>query len=368
MGSVKDLLVIEQACENRPGLGNFVFSDRYSVFDWGEMPDHIPDKGKALAVMAAYHFEELERQGIRTHYQGLVSRDGRLLRFGDLKEGSGGAETMQVSLARVYHPVAREFCRDGQVLTSYDYSFFTANRGRINNYLVGLEIIFRNGLPLGSSVFERLEQARGSAASKEAAVAAVAAILKELGLKEPPQPGQMLPRPVMSFTTKLEPGDRPLGLNEAWRISGLGRRDFGELKRIALRANQVVTDLARRGGFEHFDGKIEAVWDNGLAVCDVLGTFDENRFAFQGQQISKEVLRQWYKRHQPEFVSACDSWKKTGVGWQQRCDIKPRKLPRALVTLAGQMYTAGCNRYTGRRIFAAPEVEEVLAALARAAA
>ena len=24
--------------------------DRYSVFDWGEMPDHLPGKGRALAV------------------------------------------------------------------------------------------------------------------------------------------------------------------------------------------------------------------------------------------------------------------------------------------------------------------------------
>ena len=78
MGSVKDLLVTEAAYEDRPGVGTFVFSDRYSVFDWGEMPDHIPGKGKALAVMAAFNFEELERRGIRTHYQGLLLPDGKL--------------------------------------------------------------------------------------------------------------------------------------------------------------------------------------------------------------------------------------------------------------------------------------------------
>ncbi|MBN1836739.1 MAG: phosphoribosylaminoimidazolesuccinocarboxamide synthase [Spirochaetales bacterium] len=366
MGSVKDLLVTEPACENRPGIGSFVFSDRYSVFDWGEMPDHIAGKGKALAAMAAYHFEVLERRGIRTHYQGLVGPQGRLLRFNDLEEGSGGVQTMQVRLGRVYHPIAREFATGEGVEVRYDYSFFAANRGRINNYLIGLEIIFRNGLPLGSSVFKRLEEARaraGDGGTRGGGRGGVAAILRELGLKEEPVPGQMLPRPIMGFTTKLEPGDRALTEREALQISGLKGRDFADLRRTAFETNEIVTELAHRGGFEHYDGKIEAVWDNGIVVCDVLGTFDENRFAFQGQQLSKEVLRQWYKRNQPEFVEACDRWKKTGAGWQERCDVKPLSLPKELAVLASQMYAAGCNRYTGKRIFEAPPLEQVLESL-----
>jgi phosphoribosylaminoimidazole-succinocarboxamide synthase len=362
MGSVKDLFVIESACENRPGVGNFVFSDRYSVFDWGEMPDRIPSKGRALAVMAAFSFEELEKRGIRTHYQGLVNEKGGVVRFADLKEARGGEATMQVSLARVYHPVLREFFRDGELELCYDYSFFERNRGTINNYLLGLEIIFRNGVPLGSSVLKKLEEA-GAVADPRRAEAERRRLLRELGLKEVPKPGDMLPGPVMSFTTKLEPGDRSLSDAEAYRISGLRRRDFGALKRLALAANEAVSELARRAGFAHYDGKIEAVWDRGLLVCDVLGTFDENRFAWEGEQVSKEVLRQWYRRNQPEFPRACEKWKKSGSGWQGRSDVKPRKLPKAFVTLVSQMYMAGCNRYTGRAIFKAPGLGEVMARL-----
>ena len=47
MGSVKDLIVIEEPTE-KPGTGRFVFSDRYSVFDYGEMPDKIENKGRSL--------------------------------------------------------------------------------------------------------------------------------------------------------------------------------------------------------------------------------------------------------------------------------------------------------------------------------
>jgi phosphoribosylaminoimidazole-succinocarboxamide synthase len=122
----------------------------------------------------------------------------------------------------------------------------------------------------------------------------------------------------------------------------------------------LITEQAEKTGFAHYDGKIETVWDNGLVVCDVIGTFDENRFAWQGQQISKEVLRQWYKLNQPEFVSACEKWKKTGPGWQKISDVKPRKLPGEFARLASQMYMSGCNHYTGKRVFDSPPLEEVM--------
>jgi phosphoribosylaminoimidazole-succinocarboxamide synthase len=359
MGSVKDLLVLEPAYENRAGVGNFVFSDRYSVFDWGEMPDKIAGKGRSLAVMAAFNFEQLENRGIRTHYQGLIGQSGTLCRFTDLSLDSDGLATMQVSLARVYHPIVREFWSGEHVEVRYDYTFFERHRGRINNYLVGLEIIFRNGLPLGSSIFKRIERAEQLADVKQRG-AEMGRILKELGLKEPPQPGQMLPSPVMSYTTKLEAGDRELSRKQAYRLSGLLRREFNTLDSLALQVNSMITEQAERTGFAHYDGKIETVWDNGLVVCDVIGTFDENRFSWKGEQISKEVLRQWYKRNQPEFVGACEKWKKTGPGWQKHCDVKPRNLPAEFATLASQMYMSGCNRYTGRRVFDSPPLEEVM--------
>jgi phosphoribosylaminoimidazole-succinocarboxamide synthase len=359
MGSVKDLLVLSSPFENHPGVGNFVFSDRYSVFDWGEMPDHIAGKGRALAVMAAFNFEQLESRGIRTHYQGLVGPSGNLVRFADLEEDSEGLATMQVSLARVYHPIVREFLSGNTVEVRYDYTFFERHRGRINNYLVGLEIIFRNGLPLGSSVFKRIDVAEKIADRKQRD-AELQRILKGLGVKQAPQPGQMLPAAVMSYTTKLEAGDRELSRAQAYKLSGLPRRAFNKLDSLALQVNGLITEQAERTGFAHYDGKIETVWNHGLVVCDVIGTFDENRFAFQGDQISKEVLRQWYKRNQPQFVAACDKWKKTGPGWQKNCDVKPVKLPAEFAALASQVYMSGCNRYTGKRVFDSPPLEEVM--------
>ncbi|RLA58916.1 MAG: hypothetical protein DRQ89_14790, partial [Epsilonproteobacteria bacterium] len=37
----------------------FEFSDRYSIFDWGGMPDELDGKGKSLAYMAWMFFDIL---------------------------------------------------------------------------------------------------------------------------------------------------------------------------------------------------------------------------------------------------------------------------------------------------------------------
>ncbi|MDY7081742.1 MAG: phosphoribosylaminoimidazolesuccinocarboxamide synthase, partial [Halobacteria archaeon] len=75
--------------------------------------------------------------------------------------------------------------------------------------------------------------------------------------------------------------------------------------------NHVVTERASEVGLSHEDGKIECVYFEGdILVADVVGTFDENRFLFDGQQISKEFLRQFYKGYDPEWVSAVDDAKK----------------------------------------------------------
>ena len=63
MGSVKDLEIVKKPTRDVMGIGKFHFSDRYSVFDWGEMPDHIEGKSEALCMMGAYCFERLEGRG-----------------------------------------------------------------------------------------------------------------------------------------------------------------------------------------------------------------------------------------------------------------------------------------------------------------
>ncbi|MGC8814471.1 phosphoribosylaminoimidazolesuccinocarboxamide synthase, partial [Dictyoglomus sp.] len=140
MGSVKDLIIIESPTEKSLGRGRFVFSDRYSVFDYGEMPDHIDDKGKAICIATAYFFEKLENLGIKTHYVGLVE-DDKIKTLYELKKPTN---VMEFKMVRVIKPDLKD--------NIYDYSVFKKEK---SNFLIPLEVIYRNSLPEGSSVFER---------------------------------------------------------------------------------------------------------------------------------------------------------------------------------------------------------------------
>jgi phosphoribosylaminoimidazole-succinocarboxamide synthase len=139
MGSVKDLEVIKKPTQGYVGIGRFHFSDRYSVFDWGEMPDQIEGKGAALCLMGSYCFEKLEERGIKTHYRGLVDPRGQTFRFDELERP---VNIMEISLVNVYRPKA--YIEGGKL--KYDYSVYTPN---LRNYLIPLEIIYRYSLSEG---------------------------------------------------------------------------------------------------------------------------------------------------------------------------------------------------------------------------
>ncbi|MFQ3285246.1 MAG: phosphoribosylaminoimidazole-succinocarboxamide synthase, partial [Natronomonas sp.] len=87
-----------------------------------------------------------------------------------------------------------------------------------------------------------------------------------------------------------------------------------------------------------------------------------------GQQLSKEVLRQYHKRTQPEWVEAVAEAKTEAkaddvADWRERCRIDPEPLPEHVVVAARDMYTAGTNAYLGRDLFDAPSVEDAVAAV-----
>src|ERR1700746_2341234 len=58
-GSVKDVRGPVQANGAANPAVIFDYSDAYSVFDWGKMPDALAGKGSSLAIIAADWFEKL---------------------------------------------------------------------------------------------------------------------------------------------------------------------------------------------------------------------------------------------------------------------------------------------------------------------
>lgn len=343
MGSVKDLQIIEKPTPTTMGIGRFHFSDRYSVFDWGEMPDHIEGKGAALCLMGAYCFERLEERGIRTHYRGLVNGKGKVVSFEELQEPS---RIMEIHLVNVYRPKA--YVEGGKL--RYDYTIYSPS---LRNYLLPLEIIYRNGLPEGSSVFKRLRE--GSLT------------LQDLGLDHVPKPGERLTKPIFDVSTKLEEGDRYITWREAKEIAGLTDQEVEEIKSLLFRVNGVITEMAERAGMVNEDGKIELAFDPGrrLMVVDVVGTLDECRFTYGGIHVSKEVARFYYRK--TDWYLDTERAKKEAMergveNWKSLCRLEPPKLDPELRRIISQMYMAAANALTGRRMFEVPPLREVVGA------
>jgi len=341
MGSVKDIEVIKKPTPDKMGVGRFHFSDRYSVFDWGEMPDQIKDKGTALCLMGAYTFERLEERGIKTHYRGLIAQNGKLLTFEELEQPTN---IMEFDLVNVLRPKA--YVEDGKI--KYDYSMFMPN---LRNYLIPLEIIYRNGLPEGSSVFKRLAQGK--------------ATFKELGLEHYPKPREKLSKPIFDVSTKLEETDRYVTWEEAKYIAGLTDDEVVKVKAVLSNVNDVISKIAAGAGLENEDGKIELAFDNKrrLMIVDVVGTLDECRFTYKGLHVSKEIARQFYRK--TKWYDDVEKAKKTaethGIkDWKTICKSQPPKLDPQHEKLISEMYTAAANELTGRKLFHVSSLKDVI--------
>ncbi|MFT4882795.1 MAG: phosphoribosylaminoimidazole-succinocarboxamide synthase [Natronomonas sp.] len=334
MTSVKEFRIEEPATADELGAGAFVFTDDYSVFDWGKMPDSIPNKGASLCAMGAANFEALEAEGIPTHYRGVVDSNGGVV---PLDETAAPPREMAIDLTRV-----PDLPHEGR---EYDYTAFHEEAGE--NYLIPLEIVFRNTVPVGSSLRSRADPTDF-----------------DLDFEAWPDEPIDLPEPVVEFSTKYEESDRYLTRDNADYIAG--EADVDDLEAIAREVNDIVTAKAAEAGLKHEDGKIECLYFDGeIRVADVVGTFDENRFSYEGQQLSKEVVRQYHKRTQPEWVEAVEEAKARAkeediADWRELCEVDPEPLDDHVVDAVRDMYTAGTNAYLDRELFSAPPLPEAI--------
>ncbi len=303
MGSVKDLKVLKTASKEEEGEGVFYFTDDYSVFDFGKMPDTIPNKGESICRASAYNFKELKKIGIKNHFIEMIS-----------------GKEMKVKLVRVLFPQKNEIQEND------------------SNYLIPLEMIFRNSLPKGSSVFRRVEKGQTS--------------WEKLGLDFIPEPGTKLDSPILDVSTKLEPQDRYLSWEEAQKISMLTDNKMKELKQKTLKINDWITKKALELNLEHADGKVEFAIDSkgDLILVDVVGTLDENRMLFNKTHISKQVLRNYY---------ATTPWAEIVKKDPKTAPI-PEKLPKELIDIVSNMYMGFAESWMNEKIWNSKPLNETV--------
>jgi phosphoribosylaminoimidazole-succinocarboxamide synthase len=192
-------------------------------------------------------------------------------------------------------------------------------------------------LPEGSSLFKRFEKGEVKP--------------EDFGLTEVPEAGVKLSEPLLDVSTKLEKRDRYLPWGEAQQLAQLSDEQLTEIKKLTLKVNDFVTQHAEKVGLEHADGKIEfAVDEQGdLILVDVFGTPDENRFLYQGTHLSKQVLRNYYKKlpWHAEFL-------------EKGFEHKPPKADPKLISLVSDMYKSVCNVWCQDSTFDVPKMSEVV--------
>jgi phosphoribosylaminoimidazole-succinocarboxamide synthase len=274
----------------------FKFSDRYSVFDWGEMPDSLDGKGMALASMAKLFFQVLgdkknwanwetpcpltveqelilntfKENGMKHHGIGLVDDQNINLTDGNFSN-SLAVEAMNV-ISPSYISEKRK----------YDYKEYTPD---LVDTLVPLEVIFRFDISNGSSLLKRTGDSK---------------YLKSMGLEKAPTAGDHYDLPLIEFSTKLESTDRYLPLQDAREISNMNIEEINRLKDVTVLLALRLKDVFKAIGVALHDGKFEFAFAQNLTksrtfqLIDSIGP-DELRISASGKQLSKERLREFYR-------------------------------------------------------------------------
>ncbi|MBI3544320.1 MAG: hypothetical protein HY075_13700 [Deltaproteobacteria bacterium] len=286
-GSVKNLW---EASQDKL---EFEYTDAYSVFDWGRMPDSLGHKGASLAALGAHFFKaagdpatwrlaRLAQSPWLKPFRGrlretleceIAALEGEGLKHHFLERSA--PNRLLVKRVATVGPVEHKFGSQ----TLYHY---TGRGWDEPTRLIPLEVVFRFGVPQGSSLFDRLSETYSAA----------------LGLTHVPREGEKLDRPVLEFFSKLEDTDRFLTWEQALNYSGL---DYPTFERLVARTLVLATWLAgvfERTGLELWDGKFEwAISGKELWLVDSIGP-DELRLLDPktGTQISKEFLRLFYRK------------------------------------------------------------------------
>jgi phosphoribosylaminoimidazole-succinocarboxamide synthase len=303
--STKNLEIIEPPTAAKEGLGVFEYTDNYTVFHYGRMPDLIPGKGEAICRMAVANFLMLEAAGVPTHFRRFIA-----------------PSRIEFDLARI-----------PELGTGTPAS-------RARNYLVPVQVIVRNELPQGSSVHHRL--------------AAGTLTPSGLGPRGVPAAGEKLDPPLIEYATMLEDINRFVSAAEAQRVAGLSDELFQEMREITVKVNEVITRHAREVGLRHCDGKVEYLVsaDARMVLADSPGTPDESRLMFGDVHCGKQVIRNWYVAHGLEVpVRQLIS---DGVP-RSRWPV-PASLPPGFIPAMSDIYRSLSEAWTGERIWNAPDL------------
>jgi phosphoribosylaminoimidazole-succinocarboxamide synthase len=401
----------------------FEYTDDYSVFDWGKMPDTIARKGASLACLGAFFFEAMaaptfwqklktapalkkfDQDWLAQRFEHSVysGKDGLIQaglpsHFLRLTDGSAGklsllqlegrdhkkvyseihGETdgktdgktlgndhgkkqeplfLEVKEAKVGHPNRHTVL--GKELYFYPTSSLVKD-STSGLALIPLEIVFRFGMPEGSSLKSRLIKNP--------------AYLSELGLTEMPSEGQWFAHPVLEFFTKLETKDRLLSFQEASTMAGLTAEHFENMVELSLAIALALYVIFGDKGIELWDGKVEMLLDGraksaarSILLADSIGP-DELRLLYKGQHLSKEIIRIYYRgsKWEKAVKESQEICQQKGIAdWKEYCHkhygLSPEPLSHSFKAAIDKLYCVLLNHVSGVTVFdECPDIDSFL--------
>ena len=345
------------------------FSDSFSLWDWGKLPDSIPFKAEASAILAADGFEklespeawrefskstealalrkanrlggifnelgeELQQVGLRTHYLSVLppmhssAQSSERMRCADLSSpfrriATRRSEVIRPATAAVF----------GKALPDY-FLYRSAPAPK----KIPLEFWFHWGSGKHSSILPQLTQ-------ETVDWSVLAPPLK-------PKEDERWDFPLLEVKTKYENPERSISLAETLAVSGLSASQLQKLLLHSLWTAGMLKSLCSKKGLELVEGRLEwAISEDGSCFLVSSPGPDELKVMHGEILFSKDILKhlyrssRWYQAVEKAKLQA----KTQGLpDWKKCIQDTPPVLPQPVKEISSQLYMALAQKLTGR--------------------
>ncbi|OPY55877.1 MAG: phosphoribosylaminoimidazole-succinocarboxamide synthase [Pelotomaculum sp. PtaU1.Bin035] len=290
----------------RTALRHKIYSLLETPDEWENIYNHICRKyaqdKEFLAFLCEGLLEDFRVKGANTHHLGMIDRD-----TGELYGKTFPPHPSQYVLVKKYK-IIKPFRVSYNNNHLWDYSeYYGADK-----FVIPLENIVRIGVTSGSSIYRKYmnmdDQERKN-------------YLNELGLRQDLVPWTVFTNPIVDFTTKYEPEDRNLSLQEALHISGNNGEKLLDIIRMSILGAILVSEFFKKLGLFLWDLKWEIARDGDkLVFVDTIDTDSirvtaktnyRNKYYFVN--FNKQSVRDYYKIMHSEWFEATRSAKASAL-------------------------------------------------------
>lgn len=304
-GSVFDvgtIFSIEGSDTGRAGFRHLVFQELQNPEAWQALSGRISEESALMQKDESGLIQKLiadfSRYGALTHHVGMVDRES-----GTVYAKGFPDRLSNLTLIKRYDVLKPEL-KKLLGWHFYDYKPFHKKDGNV----IPLEYIVRLGVTSGSSILRKYN--RLSDPDKTA-------YLNELGV-ESLQPWTRFDRPLVDLTTKYEPEDRNISLQEAALISSVDGETFARSMVMAVLGAFLLQQIFSKMGLSLWDLKWEIARDGDeLLFVDTIDT-DSVRVTFNLDRggrsyyvhFNKQAMRDYYKIMHSDWLNAVNEAKK----------------------------------------------------------